>query len=53
MKAALWTVFASLALLWTGAAALLAKLVEGVAQTLAAGGATLHPRKPGWLKLAG
>ena len=39
MKAALWTVFASLALLWTGAAALLAKVVEGAAQALAAGGA--------------
>lgn len=39
MKAALWTMFASLALLWTGAAALLAKVVEGAAQALAAGGA--------------
>jgi hypothetical protein len=40
MKIAVWGLFAFVALLWTGGAALLAQLVEWSAQGLTAGGAT-------------
>jgi len=39
MKIVVWGVFAFVALLWTGGAALLAQLVQWSAQSLAAGGA--------------
>lgn len=55
MKIAIWGVFAVVALLWTGGAALFAQLVEWSAQGLAAGGATsigtvvATASPPGWL----
>lgn len=55
MKFLLWTVFAVLALIWTGGAALLAQIVQWTAQGIAApaagavGAAAATLSVPGWL----